>query len=232
VSYEDARNIQNWLKGRVVLNTPGDVSPNSVTCVGVRGRWPGEVKVAAATYEWPKLKVKHAACSLSLHSVPPFPQELEAFSLAPIVIDAIEDLCSDVELLVVEGHGINHIRRFGLASHIGILTDTMTVGVATEQPWGIVSDQEIHIVGEEVVFTEEHRRIIEALELPMDPTDKVYDYTVGKVVGNLYAAPGHLISVEDAARVAAHLLRNGVVPTYDGIMEDYDKQGGIGHGGY
>jgi deoxyribonuclease V len=53
-----------------------------------------------------------------------------SFREAPAVIAAIERLSVPPDLLMVDGHGLAHPRRCGLASHLGVLLDIPTVGVA------------------------------------------------------------------------------------------------------
>ena len=46
------------------------------------------------------------------------------------VISVLRKLNSDFDVLMVNGHGIMHPRGFGLASHVGLLMDVPTIGVA------------------------------------------------------------------------------------------------------
>ncbi|HEY7486520.1 MAG TPA: endonuclease V [Streptosporangiaceae bacterium] len=55
---------------------------------------------------------------------------LFAFRELPALVTALERLETVPDLLVCDGHGIAHPRRFGLACHIGVLTDLPAVGVA------------------------------------------------------------------------------------------------------
>jgi len=52
-----------------------------------------------------------------------------AFREAPAALEALTVL-GEVELLFVDGHGLAHPRRFGIACHLGVLLDRPTVGVA------------------------------------------------------------------------------------------------------
>jgi deoxyribonuclease V len=55
---------------------------------------------------------------------------LFAFRELPALVTALERLQTIPDLLVCDGHGIAHPRRFGLACHIGVLADLPAVGVA------------------------------------------------------------------------------------------------------
>ncbi|NYH80229.1 deoxyribonuclease V [Actinopolyspora biskrensis] len=55
---------------------------------------------------------------------------LFAFREAPPLLEALTRLSVEPDILVCDGQGLAHPRRFGLACHIGVLTDTPSVGVA------------------------------------------------------------------------------------------------------
>lgn len=60
----------------------------------------------------------------------PYVPGLFAFRELPVLIEALEKLERTPELLLCDGHGLAHPRRFGLACHLGVLTGIPTAGVA------------------------------------------------------------------------------------------------------
>ncbi|TDD44622.1 deoxyribonuclease V [Kribbella antibiotica] len=60
----------------------------------------------------------------------PYVPGLFAFREVPALLDALEQLTSTPDLLVCDGQGVAHPRRFGLASHVGVLTGIPAIGVA------------------------------------------------------------------------------------------------------
>jgi deoxyribonuclease V len=55
---------------------------------------------------------------------------LLSFLEAPVLIAALRKLHCPPDLLICDGQGIAHPRRFGIASHIGVITDIPSIGCA------------------------------------------------------------------------------------------------------
>jgi deoxyribonuclease V len=60
----------------------------------------------------------------------PYVPGLLSFREAPAVIAALRKLRATPDALMYDGHGVAHPRRFGIASHVGLLTGLPTVGCA------------------------------------------------------------------------------------------------------
>lgn len=87
--------------------------------------------VAAAAVVLDAGTLEVVARSTALAPVPfPYVPGLLAFRELPAVLDALERLGTEPALVVCDGYGRAHPRRFGLASHLGVLTGLPTIGVA------------------------------------------------------------------------------------------------------
>ncbi|WP_035990427.1 deoxyribonuclease V [Leptolyngbya sp. KIOST-1] len=60
----------------------------------------------------------------------PYVPGLLSFREVPAVLDALAQLKTEPDVLLCDGQGIAHPRRLGIASHLGLLCDRPTVGVA------------------------------------------------------------------------------------------------------
>ncbi|GHB36754.1 endonuclease V [Streptomyces umbrinus] len=128
---DQARAVQDELRGRVVLDEPGP-PPGTGRVTGVDVAYDDErdvVVAAAVVLDASALDV--VAESTAVGQVPfPYVPGLLAFREIPAVLAALEALPCAPGLVVCDGYGLAHPRRFGLASHLGVITGLPTIGVA------------------------------------------------------------------------------------------------------
>src|SRR4051812_49675094 len=128
---EQARAVQQELRARTVLDEPGP-PPGTGHVTGVDVAYDDErdvVAAAAVVLDAVTLDVVAEATAVGRISFPYVPGLL-AFREVPTVLAALGALPSPPGLVVCDGYGLAHPRRFGLASHLGVLTRLPVVGVA------------------------------------------------------------------------------------------------------
>ena len=123
---------------------------------------------------------------------------LLSFREAPIALAALQQLRVQPDLLFVDGHGLAHQRRFGIASHLGVLLDLPTIGIATSilvgqasEPGPRPGDATPLVDGDEAIGTALRTR---ARSRP------------------IYVSPGHRVSLETAAALTMQSARGYRLP--------------------
>ena len=115
----------------------------------------------------------------------PYSPSLLAYREMPAMIEAFSKLENSPDVIIIDGHGITHPRRIGLASHFGLVTSRPTIGVAQSLIAGKVENGKIFIEKELCGFevtTKEHAR-------------------------PLYVSPGHMVSLGTALRIVSETIR-------------------------
>lgn len=121
--------VQNTLRRRVVAEDRlGVVRYVAGLDVGPAGEG-ALVRAAVAVLSFPDLKTADQVVARRPASFPYIPGLL-SFREIPALLDALAKLGVTPDLLLCDGQGLAHPRRFGLACHLGVLTGIPSIGVA------------------------------------------------------------------------------------------------------
>jgi len=191
-SIAKARKAQNCIAQKVITQ---DQLPAEIRLIaGVDAAYIENLALGAAVVlDYHSLKVLETQVTTQQARLPYIPTLL-SFRELPAIISAIRKLKLQPDVFLVNGHGIAHPYRCGLASHLGVALGKPTIGVAKGR-----------LIGE-VKQTEEELFLIDEGEI------------VGVIVPTLgnarpvYVSIGHMISLRTAVEVVKHCLRSSRLP--------------------
>jgi deoxyribonuclease V len=125
---------QDRLRRLVVTETddPRTLDPRSVAGLDVAYETGGERLAAAVVVLDPASFEVLESVSVTGRAALDYRPGLFAFRELPPLVEALERLTTVPDLLVCDGQGVAHPRRFGLASHLGVRTGLPSIGVAKQ----------------------------------------------------------------------------------------------------
>ncbi len=143
----------------------------------------------------------------------PYIPGLLAFREGGPILDAVAELTSTPDLFVFDGSGRIHFREAGIATHIGVVLDVPSVGVAksllcgtpTRSVEGLAAGERVPIESDGGVTIPDGETIGYAVQT------RQYD-SPNRQINPLYVSPGHRVSEETAANFVLGLADGYKLP--------------------
>jgi deoxyribonuclease V len=135
LSVAQAQDLQRRLAGQVLKQ--GEVTnPQFIAGADISTQRGQEMATAAVVVlNYPELRLVETRIIEDRLGFPYIPGLL-SFRESPLILTACEQLTITPDLILVDGQGLAHPRRFGIASHLGLLLDTPTIGCAKSRLCG------------------------------------------------------------------------------------------------
>ena len=193
LSYSRARELQVELSSKVKF-TPLKKKPQLVAGLDCAFSKDGErIFAAVIVLRLPKFELVETV-SASRKVTFPYIPGLLSFREAPVCLAAVEKLQNQPEVFIVDGQGIAHPRRLGLAAHLGLFLDQPTIGCAKSRLTGTYEEPPLE-KGAYSFLKDEKRKQTEQSEI------------IGAVlrtrtnVKPVFVSVGHKCLLEDAIRL-------------------------------
>jgi deoxyribonuclease V len=143
---------------------------------------------SAAVLGWSSMEVMEHKTIQARETFPYIPGFL-AFREAPHIVRLFKKLTLKPDVILIDGQGICHPRGMGLASHVGVLLDMPSIGVAKSRLCGEYEEGEsaskLFLEGRHVGW-------------------------VSKRKGSpVFISPGHKVSVNSSLEIVSHCTREG-----------------------
>ena len=195
VAPDEAKAIQHSLAGRVSL-TP-DFGTLEVVA-GVDMSATGVARAAVVLLSYPDYEVLEVARA-ERPLVFPYVPGLLSFREGPAVLAAFEKLSRLPDLIFFDGQGIAHPRKIGIASHMGLLLDLPSIGVA-KSPLAVSGPEPGSEPGSVSEWKNRRGEVVAAAvrtKLRSKP---------------LYISPGHKIDLDTSVRLVLEACRGYRLP--------------------
>ncbi len=174
---------------------------------GIDAAYEGDTAfVAASIWDATNMEIIETATILDRVSTKYVPGFL-GFREGPLVAKIAEKIRQKPDVFFIDGQGVAHPRRFGLACHVGLALDRPTIGVAKSRLYGKSDDSKI-----------------------LNPEGEVIGRILTAQNRKFYVSVGHRISLETASNVVEKSIVNGhPSPLRQAHLESIRaKQGGSG----
>lgn len=187
-SIRKAHEAQRKLCKKIIFE---DKLPEKIRYVaGIDAAYDGTNAVGAAVVlEYDSLELveqQTTVCPVSF----PYVTTLLSFREMRSVIQSIRKLKSPVDVFFVDAHGYSHPYRCGFASHLGLVLNKPTIGVAKKR---LIGEADC-VQGDGTLFLQDNGEIIGAAVVTRPEARRVY------------VSVGHMISLETAVKLVKHCV--------------------------
>jgi len=197
ITITEATRIQNELRAKL------DIAERELNITTIGGAdislnlYSPEIYAGIVVLSFPQLKPVAYSLIKSETYFPYVPGFL-AFREVPALLDVWQQLPTKPEVLVVDGHGIAHPRRMGIAAHFGTLVNHACMGCAKNLLYGRY---------------EEPSLLQSSYSLIMDGAEQIgYAFRSKAKTAPVYISPGNLMGMQNSLSIIKQCLGKYRIP--------------------
>jgi deoxyribonuclease V len=192
--------LQKKLRGEVVLSPLKEDVRYVGGCDISMNLYSTRVFAGFVVLSYPELElVDHAVIEDTVTF--PYVPGLLSFREIPPLLRAWEKLSIKPDVVCVDGVGVAHPRRMGIATHLGLALDVPTIGVAKSLLTGTYEQPDSTKGSSSLLLDRYHPE--EVLGTVLRTKEKVKP---------IFVSPGYKVTLEDAERVVRACVRNYRIP--------------------
>lgn len=183
VTPKQAIEIQKRLRDAVVTNDDfGEIQRVAGVDIGFLKN-NSVTRAAVAILSFPDLELLDQAVA-HMPTTFPYVPGLLSFREAPAALQCLSTITTKPDMLLIDGHGLAHPRRMGLACHLGLLSGIPAIGVAKTR-----------LIGNHASVPEER-----GSQVPLSHQDEVIGAVLRTRTGvkPVYVSIGHRVGLESA----------------------------------
>jgi len=152
---------------------------------------------AVVLLKYSTLEIIEKVSSVDKVSFPYIPGYL-SFREVPVLVKSFEKLNIEPDVVICDGQGIAHPRRLGLASHLGIVLNVPTIGVAKKRLVGEYSmpDEEAGSYSE-LIYKNKKIGIV---------------FRSRKYVKPIFISPGHKVDFDTSIKIVKNVVKKFRIP--------------------
>lgn len=193
----DATRLQLEMSQRIVLK-PLEKEIKTIAGADISfNKYSKTVYAGIVVLSYPETIVQSYSLIVSETTFPYVPGYL-AFREVPSLMLAWQQLPQKPDLLVLDGQGITHPRRMGIASHFGVLNQIPTIGCAKSMLYGKFDELEMEAFSSKPIFNKN-----ELLG---------YALRTKKQVQPVYISPGNLVTAEESLEIMKNCMGKYRIP--------------------
>ncbi len=200
VTVTEATSIQKALRDNISL-VPLPAEPRTIAGADISfGRFSNVFYAGMIVLSYPAMEIIEYAVDKRIVDFPYVPGYL-SFREVPVLVECYKKLKRKPDLIMMDGNGIAHPRRLGVATHLSLMLDVPVIGCAKSRLYGEGGDPAAQPGSTSLIHD------------PKQPEDILGAYVRTKArCKPIIVSPGNLITMDESIQYALACVRGYRIP--------------------